>query len=179
MATKFRTAGAAARLSRLQFLLLLLALLGAPMAATAQSAAPVTIFVVRHAERESSEADSPLSAAGRARAERLAVMLASAGITHTFSTEFVRTKDTVAPLAARLGLTSTVVGARDMNALIASLQGLPAGARALVAGHSNTINVIAGRLSGQEIPALDESEYDRLYVVTIAGGVGTAVLLHY
>jgi broad specificity phosphatase PhoE len=146
---------------------------------SAQVPAPVTVFVVRHAERASTESDSPLSEAGMARANRLAEMLAAAGITHAYSTEFIRTKDTVAPLAGRAGVTPTVVPGRDLPALISLLQGLPAGARAVVAGHSNTINVIVGRLTGQEIPALEDSEYDRLYVVTMAGGVAQAVLLKY
>ncbi|MDZ4674456.1 MAG: phosphoglycerate mutase family protein [Gemmatimonadota bacterium] len=166
-------------LSRFRFLLALLAIFGAPLAASAQAAAPVTIFVVRHAERASTEADSPLSEIGKARAERLAAMLASAGVAHAISTQFIRTKDTVAPLASRMGVTPVVVGTSDMNPLISMLQGLPAGSKALVAGHSNTINVIVGRLTGQEIPALEDSVYDRLYVVTLQGGVGTAVLLHY
>lgn len=166
-------------LSRFRFVLAIAALVSAPALAVAQAAAPVTIFVVRHAERASTEADSPLSEAGKARAERLATMLASAGVTHALSTQFIRTKDTVAPLAHRMGITPAVVDASDMNTLITTLQGLPAGSRALVAGHSNTINVIVGRLTGQQIPALDDAEYDRLYVVTLRGGVGTAVLLHF
>jgi broad specificity phosphatase PhoE len=164
-----------ARLSRWTFLALLLF----PTLATAQASDAVTVFVVRHAERESSESDSPLSEVGKGRAERLAEMLKDAGITHAFSTEFVRTRETVAPLAARLALTATVVPGREMNALISALQALPPGSRALVAGHSNTINQIAGRLSGTEIPALPETEYDRLYVVTIFAGKVSVVLLRY
>jgi len=168
--------------SRRTFLVLAALLVAAPLAhlsAQAAPPAPVTIFVVRHAERASTESDSPLSEAGQARAERLAAMLADAGITHAFSTEFIRTKDTVAPVAARAGVTPTVVPARDMNALISALTALPPGARAVVAGHSNTINVIVGRLSSQEIPALDDSMYDRLYVVTLAGGAASWVLMHF
>jgi len=145
----------------------------------AQAPAPITVFVVRHAERESSEGDSPLSTIGTARAERLAAMLTDAGITHVFSTEFVRTRHTVAPLATRAGLTPTVVPGRDMNALIAQLQTLPPGSRALVAGHSNTVAAIVSRLSGKTVPALTEADYDRLYAVTVAGGAGEVVLLHF
>ncbi len=157
----------------------LLALLLLPTLATAQSTDPVTVFVVRHAERASAESDPPLSDVGKARAERLAEMLKDAGLTHAFSTEFVRTRETVAPLAARLGLTATVVPGREMNTLISTLQAMPPGSRALVAGHSNTINQIAGRLSGTEIPALPETEYDRLYVVTIFEGKVSVVLVRY
>jgi broad specificity phosphatase PhoE len=157
----------------------LLALLLFPTLATAQATDAVTVFVVRHAERESSESDSPLSEVGKGRAERLMEMLKDAGITHAFSTEFVRTRETVAPLAARLGLTATVVPGRDLNTLISALQALAPGSRALVAGHSNTINQIAGRLSATEIPDLPETEYDRLYVVTIFEGKVSMVLMRY
>ncbi len=167
-------------LSRRTFLALTSALFLVPAGQLiAQAPAPVTVFVVRHAERASTEGDSPLSETGKARADRLAAMLADAGITHAFSTEFIRTKDTVAPVAGRAGVTPTVVPGRDLPTLIGLLQGLPAGSRAVVAGHSNTINVIVGRLTGQEIPALEDSEYDRLYVVTIASGTAQAVLLKY
>lgn len=163
------------RMTRLAFV----ALLCFPFLAAAQAPEPVTVFVVRHAERESSESDSPLSEVGKGRAERLAEMLKDAAITHAFSTEFARTRETVAPLATRLGLTPVVVPGRDLNTLISALQGLPPGSRALVAGHSNTINQIAGRLSGTEIPALPETEYDRLYVVTMFEGKVSVVLVRY
>lgn len=165
--------------SRRMFLALV-ALLVAPWEVTsAQAPAPITVFVVRHAERASSEGDSPLSEVGTARAERLAAMLADAGITHAFSTEFVRTRSTVAPTAARAGIEPTVVPGRDMNTLIAQLRGLPPGSRALVAGHSNTVAVIVARLTGRTVAALTEADYDRLYVVSVTGETGDYVLLRF
>lgn len=158
----------------------LVALLMAPWGvALAQAPASVTIFVVRHAERASAEGDSPLSEVGTARAERLAAMLADAGITHAFSTEFVRTRSTVAPTAARAAIEPTVVPGRDLNTLIAQLRSLPAGSRALVAGHSNTVAVIVARLTGKTVAALTEADYDRLYVVSVTGEAGDFVLLRF
>lgn len=167
------------RMRRLWLVLLVGILAVVPGSLAAQAGDPVTIFVVRHAERESSESDSPLSEAGRARAERLATMLRDAGITHAFSTEYVRTRETVRPLAERLGIEPVAIPARDLPALLATLRALPPGSRALVAGHSNTINRIAGGLAGQEIPDLPDSEYDRLYVVTLEAGRVGVVLLRY
>lgn len=159
-------------------LLATLALLLTPVLGM-QAQESTTIFVVRHAERASQEGDSPLSAAGQARAARLAVMLRDAGITHAFSTEYVRTRATVAPVAEQAGIAPTVVPARDLPALLATLRALPPGSRAVVAGHSNTINRIAGGLAGQQIPDLPETEYDRLYVVTMDGERVSVVLLRY
>lgn len=167
------------RMRRLWLVLLVGVLAVVPGSLAAQASEAVTVFVVRHAERESSESDSPLSEAGRARAERLAVILRDAGVTHAFSTEYVRTRETVRPLAERLGIEPVAIPARDLPALLATLRALPPGSRALVAGHSNTINRITGGLAGQEIPDLPDSEYDRLYVVTLEAGRVGVVLLRY
>lgn len=166
------------RLSRAgRLLATLLLLLAAAAGLQAQTA--TTVFIVRHAERASQEGDSPLSEVGEARAARLATMLRDAGITHAFSSEFQRTRSTVAPVAQQAGITPVTVPARDLPALLAMLRTLPAGSRAVVAGHSNTINRIAGGLSNQQIADLPETEYDRLYVVTMDGGSVSLVLLRY
>ena len=66
----------------------------------------------RHAERADSGAggmasDPPLSAAGRARAESLAAMLKDTKLTAIFTTEFKRTQETAAPVAAAQHVTAT------------------------------------------------------------------------
>ena len=58
------------------------------------------IYLVRHAEREDSSADSKLSAAGEARAARLAEWLGTARITHIYTTDLRRTIQTAMPFAA-------------------------------------------------------------------------------
>ena len=64
------------------------------------------IYVVRHAERADQSADSPLSAEGLGRAERLARRsLRDAGITRIFTSDLQRTIETAAPLAAALRVT--------------------------------------------------------------------------
>ena len=80
-----------------------LLLLAAPAAVAAQEA----VFVVRHAERADTSADSVLSPAGEFRAQRLGAMLRDAGITRIYTTNVRRTVQTAAPLAAALRLTPT------------------------------------------------------------------------
>ncbi len=101
--------------------------------ATAQS----TIFIVRHAEKADATKDPDLSEAGRARAEALAKTLRDANITAIYATEFKRTQQTAAPLAKALGLTVTILPAKDNAALMAKLRASTG--NTLVVGHGDTI----------------------------------------
>jgi broad specificity phosphatase PhoE len=75
------------------------------------------VFVVRHAERADAgmqaQNDPPLSAAGEARAQKLAAMLADSGVKDIFATEFKRTQDTAKPLAMKTGVAVEQVGSTD------------------------------------------------------------------
>jgi phosphohistidine phosphatase SixA len=140
-----------------------------------------TVILVRHAER--SGGTSPevgISEAGRCRAEVLAGMLADAGVRHIFTSEVGRTQQTAAPLAKRLNLAPEVVPAKDVDVLVAKLRSGPAGGVALVVGHSNTVPDIIERLGGGGVAPIADSEYDRLFVVTLNGpGQATVVTLHF
>src|SRR3990172_10886646 len=69
----------------------------------AQGAGPVTVFVVRHAEKGPESPDPALTPAGQERARALARVLADASVLAVFVTEFKRTQETAEPLAAALG----------------------------------------------------------------------------
>lgn len=150
----------------------------APSVAEAQM-----VIVVRHAERAdggtaapgasmTNATDPELSAAGKARAQALAAMLKDAGVTAIYTTEYTRTKDTAAPLAATLKITAEVVPARDQAALIAKIKANTSGA-VLVVGHSNTVPAIIKALGGAGV-TLAETEYDSLFFVA-PGGVTTRI----
>jgi len=152
----------------------------AAMTFPARAETPVTVFLVRHAEKETNVADPPLTEAGRDRAELLAGLLADAGITTIFTSQYNRTQQTAAPLAKRLGLTVTVVPGKDLDALLAKVRALPPGARALIVGHSDTVPALAHRLTGAKVAELTDADYDRLYVATFGKhGDGEVVVLHY
>lgn len=163
---------------RTGWLLALAGLLWLPASTAAQEA--TTVFVVRHAERASSETDSPLSEVGRTRASALAHALASARIDAIFTSQFKRTQETAAPLAAATGLAAQTVDARDQEALVKAIAALPPGSRVLVVSHSNLVPVIVTRLSGQPVPEMTEAEFDWLYQVTMTTpGRGTVIPLRY
>jgi broad specificity phosphatase PhoE len=150
----------------------------APSVAEAQM-----VIVVRHAERADGGTAAPgtamtgandpeLSAAGKARAQALAAMLKDAGVTAIYTTEYTRTKDTAAPLAAALKVTAEIVSARDQAALITKIKAHTSGA-VLVVGHSNTVPAIIKALGGADV-SLAETEYDSLFFVA-PGGVTTRI----
>ncbi|MDZ4771551.1 MAG: histidine phosphatase family protein [Planctomycetota bacterium] len=138
---------------------------------------PTTLVLVRHGEKDpAGDARDPgLSKAGAARAERLAQLLEAAGVTHLFATEYHRTQDTLAPLAARVSKQVEIVPGAKTEDLLRALDALPAGSIAVVAGHSNTVPKIAEHfgvlLGGTEKsvqgPVLPETAFDRVYAITL------------
>jgi phosphohistidine phosphatase SixA len=140
----------------------------AGVARPASPAAPglTTVILVRHAEKAGLSGDVPLSAAGRARARRLATLLRDAGVKQIYTSDLTRTRQTAAPLASKLGLTPEPVPAEGLDALVAKLRALPAGAVALVVHHSNTLPTIVEKLGAPRPTGIAEDEYDRLLVLT-------------
>jgi broad specificity phosphatase PhoE len=132
------------------------------------------VFVVRHAEKSAPNGDLPLSEAGHERAETLAAMLAPAGVTHVYHTEMIRARETAAPLAARLGLTSRSIPVTAGEVLAGELRQLPAGSVALVVNHSGTIPTLLEKLGAPKPAPIDEGSYDRMFVVIRDPGAGVS-----
>lgn len=124
------------------------------------------IFLVRHAEKQAGKNPS-LTEAGQDRAKTLADLLSTAGLTHIHSTDYMRTRETAAPLAAQTGLAVHLYDASDADAFADQLRSVP-GVH-LVVGHSNTIPGLVEALGGAPGDAIDEAtEYDRLYIVDLS-----------
>ena len=143
-------------------LVLTLALVGLVAgAASAQEA----VYLVRHAERQDASADSKLSAVGEARAKRLADWLDTARITHIYTSELVRTIQTAMPFAAATHLTPQRVPASDTQVLLGRVARLGPHDRALIVGHSNTIPELIRGLGVRAPVAIQDSEYDNIFIV--------------
>lgn len=137
------------------------------------------IYLVRHAEKLADQQDPGLTDAGKVRAEALADRLEDAGLTVIYSSDYTRTRDTASPIAARLGLDVQLYDPRDLPALATQLKAMDG--HILVVGHSNTTPQMTDLLGGDYISPINEAgEYDRLYVVTLAGdGTVTSELERY
>ena len=145
--------------------LMLLALCSAP----APASAIYSVFLVRHAEKLGVEAggkDPGLTDCGRRRAGHLARQLAEVPVRRVYSTGYRRTLATAAPVAER-GVPLERYDPQRLPELAKRL--LQEAEDALVVGHSNTTEVLAGLLAGFTGEAYDERYYDRLYQVIISG----------
>jgi phosphohistidine phosphatase SixA len=159
----------------IKVLILSLLLLGLfPCRASAQPA----IFIVRHAEEETTNPSDPdLSVAGRARARRLAAILRSARLSRIFVTDLARTKQTGAAVAgAYKHLVPTVVPANDSAGLLTSILAAPG--NVLVVGHSNTIPGLIKGLGVTGLIEIRDDEYDNLFVV-LRSPTPHLIRLHY
>ena len=132
---------------------------------------PITLFVVRHAEKASgSDPDPELSAAGHARALALAEQLADQRVDAVIATELRRTQQTVQPLADRLGLTVDLIAATAGAALVERVSKAAPGSCIVVAGHSNTVPALIAALGVEEVVEIPEERYGDLFVVRLQGG---------
>ena len=144
-----------------------------PSRVTPASAA-TTVVVVRHAEKSTDDPRDPsLSAEGRNRAIALSALLRNAGVTDIYATQYKRTRQTAEPLAQQFGITiverpvnsaNSATYARDLAQEILTRS---AGKGVLVVGHSNTVPDIVKALSGSDVPAIADPEYDHIFVVVI------------
>lgn len=140
----------------------------------------VTFVVVRHAEKASDDPKDPaLTAAGEARARRLAESLASQRVAAIYATGYRRTRQTAAPTARMHGIGVTTYDARsDATTFASALRRDHARGTVLVVGHSNTVPGIAAALCACAVAPMDEdeSEYDRRMTVRVDAR-GTATLV--
>jgi broad specificity phosphatase PhoE len=127
-----------------------------------------TVVIVRHAEKDvTGGTDPPLSVAGTARAAALSHVVESVGVEVIFATEFQRTQASVAPTAAYLGITATVLSKADVEGLVRSITSEHKGKTVLVAGHSDSVPAILQALGISAPPAIAEGVFDNLFVVHV------------
>lgn len=141
------------------------------------------VIAFRHAERLPEPHDA-LSDAGRARASRLAWMLADAGVTLACRSDAARTGETLAPLAEALGdlRIETIGGASEahVTGVMAVIEALPDDAVAVIVGHINTVGPILAGLGADPEPEIHPYEFDKLFILFRGPGEARRLLsLHY
>jgi len=149
---------------------------GLLLVAAASYGQPAVVVLVRHAEKATAPADDPpLSETGLHRAAALADALEQTRIDAIVTTQYARTRDTAAPVAAERGLKPIIVQAggdteAHVQAVAAAVRARRAGEAVLVVGHSNTVPAIIGALGGPRMPPLCDTEYANLFVLVLSQG---------
>lgn len=149
---------------------------------SAQNKGNLTTFIlVRHAEKVIEKSKDPaLTAEGQDRAERLAKMLEPADVGAIYSTDYLRTQNTVNPLAKQCELEVQSYEPKDLPFLKEALTAHK-GKTIVVSGHSNTIPFLVNELlGGDKFTDLDDSEYDKIFIVMLKKvGKGKVVVLSF
>jgi broad specificity phosphatase PhoE len=127
-----------------------------------------TIFLIRHADKVSDDADAPLSEAGVRRARCLANTLADTQIQQIFTSDLQRTQQTAAPLAEKLHLKPVAIPISTPEKLIEAVRASKE-ANILVVWHDATLPMILSALGAPPIPPIAHTEYDRFFILTLSG----------
>ncbi len=145
-------------------------------AETNASSESTTWLIIRHAERDGE--NDALTDAGKNRAGVLQQLGAVLNVSAVYSTDFVRTKSTVQPLADLLGQEIQLYE-KTTDEWYENVRKENVGGVVLIVGHSNTAGVIAGKFAGVEPFAIGHDEYDSLFVVTSKSNNSSVVRLKY
>jgi hypothetical protein len=142
---------------------------GAGPVIAATAAQDTTVVLIRHAERQSLlDSNSPLSAAGQRRAQALVPLLETFHPAVLFVSDLRRTQQTLAPVAAKLGLVPQVWTHEGSDALAQELLAKHRGQVVVVCWHHDLFKKIARGLGVKgPLPYWSLDSYDPLWVVRV------------
>jgi broad specificity phosphatase PhoE len=137
-----------------------------------------TVILVRHAEKAGPSGDVPLSPAGISRANELVRVLAGTSIAAIYVTPYIRTEQTAQPLATAHHLDPVITKNMDTYArdVASAILRDHKGQTVVVIGHSNTTPQVIRTLGVPNPPEIPDSEYDNLFVVSLADGVAPKLI---
>lgn len=128
-------------------------------------------YLVRHAEKDTVPKENPhLTKQGEDRAVALADLFRQTRIDEVYSTLFTRTLWTVDTLSKAKGLNIRTYDHKELKAFAENLKNNRSIKSALIVGHSNStpnLTAFLGDVDLEAVPAIDHSEYDRLFMVVI------------
>ena len=141
-----------------------------------------TFILLRHAEKVDDGSKNPdLTEEGKKRAEHLVPLLKNTPIQAIYATSFIRTRETVGPLAKARSQRIAEYEAFKPEAIDKILNDF-GGGTVLICGHSNNIPWIANYLTGVEkFKNFDDNDYGNVLIITVAerGKVASVTWLSY
>ncbi|NEU09063.1 histidine phosphatase family protein [Flavihumibacter sp. R14] len=149
----------------LGFLFLLVSLSSASLPAK-----ETVIYIVRHAEKDTSDPTNnnpDLNAEGKERAVALNGFLKKEKFAAVFSTPYKRTMQTASPVAQRNGV--PVKSYKDSKEVAELVKSEFANQKILIAGHSNTIlEIVKAFGATPPFETLNDDDYDLIFMVRIS-----------
>jgi 2,3-bisphosphoglycerate-dependent phosphoglycerate mutase len=134
------------------------------------SAQKTTIWIVRHAEKDTAfinRQDPDLTATGQQRALDLAAYLQNEPVVNVYSTDTKRTRHTAKHVKAPI----EVYNPKNLTGLLDLISQNTKGKSVLIVGHSNTVLETIEALGGKRpVPLLTDDDYDYIFKVEIEAG---------
>lgn len=134
------------------------------------ASAQEAVYIIRHAEKETSDADPRLTDPGRERAVKWADMLRLADLDAVITSDARRTRETGGIVAGRLDLPQKELPADDVSGVIDLIQFDHEEDTVLVVGHAETIPRILSGLGVQTSVDISQDEFANLFIVTAGDG---------
>jgi phosphohistidine phosphatase SixA len=134
-----------------------------------------SIFIVRHAEKQSDAEDAALNARGQARAECLARTLRDAHITTVIHSQYLRSAQTAAPLLRDAHPADVTVPAKSYEQIATAARKAAQSDNVLIVGHSNTIPTLLTTL-GAPNTNIPDAAYDLLFMIDARDPKRTTIL---
>lgn len=138
-----------------------------------------TYYFIRHAEKlriDKTDRNPNLNDDGLKRAEAWKEVFSTISFDAVYSTDYSRTKLTAKPTADSKNL--PILLYRPDNMYSEAFHNNTKGKTVLVVGHSNTTNVFANKVLGEEkYDEINDSNNSNLYIVTVIDGKPSAILL--
>ena len=151
-------------------LLIFLLVLGISISANSQK--PTTIYLVRHAEKvttDPADKNPLLTEKGQKRALDLAKKLKKQKIYAIYCTDYQRIKLTAQPIAEKLNRKITIYNPKNLKSFAEMVLLENKGKKILVVGHSNTVLETIEALGGKRpIASISDHEYDYFFTVKIS-----------
>ncbi len=151
---------------RLMLLPILLALAGCVTVDDNAGGEPL-YYVMRHLNTPEGQRDPDLLPEGTATAARVPAALARQRPVAIYVSDFKRTRQTAAAVAARWGLTPIVYNPADTPGLVARVRAGPW--PVLIVGHSNTVPDIVEQLGGTRPAPLSHPDFGDLWRIEANG----------
>lgn len=127
-----------------------------------------TVFLVRHAEYDLSTGHLTLD--GQQRANELAEVLAKVDLDVIYTTDVIRTKETVQPVANTKNLQPVIYSTSDLDSFVDQVKQDHVGEVVLIVGHSPTVPVTIDKLVGESVGySIYGNEFHKIFIVSISG----------
>lgn len=137
-----------------------------------------TYYLIRHAEKDRTinVTDPTLTAEGEKRAENWTKVFSKIKLDAVYSTDYMRTKKTVANISKSHNLKTIIYDPNNLN--IEDFKQETNGQIVLIAGHSNTIPQFVNLLIGyKKYEDMADDDNASMYLVTFCGNESSTTIL--